>query len=61
MGEIVNLRNARKRAKKRDAEAHADANRIAYGRPKSEVNLATARRDKAKRDLDAHRLEGDGE
>jgi hypothetical protein len=61
MGEIVNLRNARKRAKKRDAVARADANRIAYGRPKSEANLATARRDKAKRDLDAHRVGGDGE
>jgi hypothetical protein len=61
MGDVVNLRNARKRAKKRDAEARANANRVVHGRPKSETTLTAARRDKAERELDAHRLEGDGE
>ncbi len=59
MGDIVNLRTARKRAKRRDAETRANANRLAHGRPKSEVNLTAARRDKAKRDLAAHQLGGD--
>ncbi|WP_018267014.1 DUF4169 family protein [Methylosinus sp. LW4] len=57
MGEIVNLRRARKVRDKRAKEAEADANRIAHGRTKAEweIGEATARLEKEK--LDAHRLE----
>ncbi|MBN9553203.1 MAG: DUF4169 family protein [Alphaproteobacteria bacterium] len=55
MGDIVNLRRARK-AKARDEKAKtADANRLLHGTPKPLRELAKARRDKAARDLDAHK------
>ena len=56
MVEVFNLRAARKRAKRRDDETRAQANRIAHGRTKSENQLAATRRDKAHRNLDAHRI-----
>ncbi|OAI22638.1 hypothetical protein A1351_03860 [Methylosinus sp. R-45379] len=57
MGEIVNLRRARKVRDKRSKETEAEANRIAHGRTKAERELgeATARLETEK--LDAHRLE----
>ena len=55
MGEIVNLRQARK-AKARDEKAKtADANRTLHGTPKHLRKLVKARSDKAVRDLDAHK------
>jgi hypothetical protein len=55
MGEIVNLRRARK-AKVRDEKAKtAEANRLLHGTPKPLRDLARARSDKAARDLDAHK------
>jgi hypothetical protein len=55
MGDIVNLRRARK-AKARDEKAKtADANRLLHGTPKPLRELAKARSDKAARDLDAHK------
>ncbi len=55
MGEIVNLRQARK-AKARDEKAKtADANRTLHGTPKHLRKLVKARSDKAARDLDAHK------
>ena len=55
MGELVNLRQARK-AKARDEKAKAaDANRTLHGTPKHLRNLAKARAKKAARDLDAHK------
>jgi hypothetical protein len=57
MGDIVNLRQARK-AKKRDArKSAAAANRAAFGRSKAEKGLTGARADKARRDLDRKRRE----
>ncbi len=62
MGPVVNLRTARKRAKRRQAEQDAAARRLAHGVSKVERNLQRARSDKADRGLDQHRLEsGDGE
>jgi hypothetical protein len=59
---IVNLRTARKRAKRRQAEQEAAANRLVHGRPKTGQNLERARRDKECRSLDQHRIEtGDGQ
>ncbi len=57
MGEVVNLRKARKQAAKVESTKRAAANRIAYGRPKSERTLDDARAEKVRRNLDAHRIE----
>jgi hypothetical protein len=60
MGDVLNLRMARKRAERRRDEAEAAANRVVHGRPKAERKLTAARSDKARRDLDQHRI-GEGE
>jgi hypothetical protein len=57
MAPVVNLRTARKRAKRRKAEQEAAANRLAHGRTKAERNLERLRSDKALRSLDHHRIE----
>lgn len=57
MGEIVNLRRARKQ-KARDAQvAVADANRARHGRTKAEREVEEARRAADERALDGHRRE----
>ena len=56
MADVVNLRIARKRAQRLQAERDAVDNRLAHGRPKSERKLDEARRVKAKRDLDLHEI-----
>lgn len=58
MGEIVNLRRARKARSRREAEARAQENRAAFGRTKSESALTAARIAYEKAQLDAHRLDG---
>lgn len=60
MAELVNLRLARRRAKRREAAEHAEANRLAHGRPKHQLKLEAARQDKANRDLDLHRVDKRG-
>lgn len=61
MAELVNLRMARKRAKRRQDDARANANRLARGQPKRLRKLDAAQEAKASRDLDLHRIEtGDG-
>jgi Domain of unknown function (DUF4169) len=57
MAEIINLRAARKRAKRDDDAKRAQAMRRAHGRSKAERLLEQARNDKARRDLEAHRIE----
>ena len=61
MGELLNLRIARKRAKRRQAEQSAAANRLAHGRSKSERALTQAKSDKARDSLDRHRIEAGDE
>jgi hypothetical protein len=62
MGDIVNLRSARKRQKRRESEQSAAANRLAHGRTKAERNQTRLASDKAQRGLDRHRVErGDGQ
>jgi hypothetical protein len=62
MGDLINLRTARKQARRRLAEQEAASNRLAYGRAKAERALKRSQSDKAKRDLDGHRIEtGDTE
>ena len=57
MGDVVNLRRARKAAKRREDAARAAKNRLAHGRSKAERALEEARTKKARRELDAHRIE----
>jgi hypothetical protein len=62
MGPVVNLRTARKRAKRRQAEQEAASRRLVHGRSKAERNLEQSRSDKAQRSLDQHRIDtGDGQ
>ena len=56
MGEVVNLRQARKVKARADREADAAANRAAHGRTKAERNLTEARAEQDARRIDAHRL-----
>jgi hypothetical protein len=59
MGEIVNLRQARKARARAAKEAEADANRVKHGTPKGLRDLGEARREKERRDIDAHKIEPD--
>jgi hypothetical protein len=57
MAELVNLRTARKQAKRRQSEKRADANRLGHGQPKHLRKLKDAQQAKADRELDRHRIE----
>jgi len=57
MAELVNLRMARKRAKRRRDDSRADSNRLAHGQPKHLRKLEGAQQTKASHDLDRHRIE----
>jgi Domain of unknown function (DUF4169) len=62
MGDLVNLRTARKQAKRRQAAQKAASNRLLHGRSKAEHALTQSRNDKAQQNLDRHRIEkGDGQ
>ena len=54
MTAVVNLRLARKRKARADAEADAATNRAAHGVPKAARRLAAAARDREDRTLDGH-------
>ena len=57
MGDVVNLRTARKRAKRLKAEQKAATNRLTHGRTKADRTATQSRNDKAQRSLDLHRVE----
>lgn len=57
MAELINLRNARRRAKRLNDEREADVNRLTHGQPKHVRELRKAMERKSARDLDAHRLD----
>jgi len=61
MGDIVNLRRARKRAQRKAAEQDAAANRLRHGRSKAERDLEAARTSKERGDLDRHRIDAGDE
>ena len=61
MGEIVNLRMARKRKAREDAARDAEQNRITFGRSKNERKLTEAERALEAKKLEAHRRETDAE
>lgn len=61
MAELVNLRTARKRAKRREDDQRAHVNRLAHGQPNHQRKLEEVQQAKASRDLDQHRIDiGDG-
>jgi hypothetical protein len=53
MGDLVNLRRARKTKAREDADRSAEVNRRSFGRSKAERHLQSA-----ERELDARRLDG---
>lgn len=57
MGEIVNLRMARKRQKRRDDEIRADENRRRHGRTAIEKELERREAEAQRTHLDVHRLD----
>ncbi len=61
MGEIVNLRRARRRSARARDEDAAAANRAAFGVPKADKRAARAERKLFERRLEGHRLAGPGE
>lgn len=54
---VVNLRTFRKRKAREENEALAQANRAAFGRPKSEKELSKAKLALEKKVLDRHERE----
>ena len=61
MGDVVNLRKARKQAERKLDQVRAAENRLRHGRTKAERKLTRARDTKVCRDLDQHRVEAGDE
>ena len=59
MGDVVNLKQFKKRAERKTSASNADANRARFGRTKSERVLDQQRASRAKDLLDQHRIEGE--
>ena len=57
MGDVVNLRRARKKAQRELAEREASAKRLLHGRSKAQRDLDSERDAKASRELERHRIE----
>ena len=57
MAELVNLRAARKRAKREQDDQRANASRHAHGQPKRLRKLEAAQQAKASSDLDRHQID----
>ncbi len=57
MGQVLNLRQARKRAARRDEEQRAAGNRLLHGTSKTERDLRKARDAKSRGDLDRHQVQ----
>ena len=59
MGDVVNLRQFRKRRARQDKADKAAANRRKHGRTKTEVESEVQRREREERSLDDKRLDND--
>ena len=57
MGEIVNLRRARKDRVRTQADRQAQVNRAAFGRSKSEREASAAQRELTDRRIEGHKRE----
>lgn len=60
MGEVINLRHARKARKRADDIRQAETNRARHGRTKAEKQIAEAERQRLEAAVDGARLERDG-
>lgn len=56
-GDVVNLRQFKKRRIRSEKEKAAEQNRMTFGRTKAEKNLTRALNEKAEKSLDQGRLE----
>ncbi len=56
MGDVINLRRARKDKARGEKEKQAEANRLQFGRTKAERKLTDARNELAGKKLDDHKL-----
>jgi Domain of unknown function (DUF4169) len=59
MGDVVNLKRFKKRTDKQQSAKQAEANRIRFGRTKSERTLDQQRTSRASDLLDQHRIDGE--
>ena len=59
VGDVVNLRMARKRKERRERETKAEQNRISFGRTKAERQLTDAENERATRLHESGRRETD--
>ena len=59
MGDLVNLKQFRKRIAKQQSEQEAATNRARFGRTRSERELEEARADRARELLDQQRIDGE--
>lgn len=55
MGDVINLKRARKRKVREEQASAAEANRLRFGRPGAERKLEEARADLETRKLDGHK------
>ncbi len=56
MGDLINLRRARKSKLRTEKEAQASENRAKFGRPIAALKLQKAQRDQNRKALDGHRI-----
>lgn len=56
-GEVVNLRQARKRKNRAEKEAKAEENRVAFGRTKAEKQASRTAIEKLHKSVDGHLLD----
>ena len=59
MGEVVNLNRFRKQTARQQQKAQAEANRLTFGRTKTEKTLTAKERADQQRLLDGHKLSED--
>jgi Domain of unknown function (DUF4169) len=59
MGDLVSLKQFRKRVAKERSEQEAAANRTTFGRTRSERELEKLRAERASKLLDQHRIDGE--
>jgi len=59
MGDLINLKQFRKRVAKERSEQEAAANRTRFGRTRSERELQELRTERASEHLDQHRIDGE--
>ena len=60
MGEVINLRQARKAKARSDDEQKAASNRLQFGRRKEDKELIRLLEEQSEKNLDGHKLEPDG-